>query len=299
VIRVQVIHPFLCITESNVDSVDTSRESASVFESVDHGGISGSRVYVDKVFSSVAAPGIVSLQVALEESAIELEPEVKGSDSKHALVNNADHLKSLDPRILVKSGDDLFQDSGVELIFRVFNYIWRTDEERFPDSDKVPFSYAYDVLPTGKEQGLMEVLTNIEPLNHYSWKDWVRKYGKSKEICDLMLRSAAGSYIAAYVVGARDRHWDNVVIKDSSMLVQIDFGYVLGGQAPIEGPKFPVSPDMQKAFVEVGIWENFVDMCGKAFTSLRNNGPAVGREIYTLFRHTGLSYKKILQFLRH
>lgn len=284
---IQVIHPLKAITSTHLEDIDAVTPLVAVLESVDHAGVAGNRVYVNKVFTSVARPGIVSVEVAPEKSAIEIEEEDFFCKE----------FKSLDPKLLVKEGDNLMQDMNVEILFRVFNYIWRKDNQTFPDPNNVPFSYVYDVMPTGLVKGVMEVLTKVSPLNHYKWDDWAKEYGQKPEVQDLMLRSAAGSYVAAYVLGAGDRHWDNVMIKGHAMLLHIDFGFVMGDKAPIEGPRFPVSPDMEKAFTDVGIWEDFIDLCGKAFTSLKHSGPLIGREIYAHFRHTGLTHKECMGYL--
>lgn len=284
---IQVIHPLKAITSTHLKDMDAVTASAAVLESVDNAGVAGNRVYVNKVFTSVARPGIVSVQIAPEESEVEIEEEDF----------ICKEFKSLDPKLLVKEGDNLMQDMNVELMFRMFNYIWRKDKQSFPDPDKVPFSYVYDVMPTGLVKGIMEVLTNVNPLNHYKWDEWAKEYGQKPEVRDLMLRSAAGSYVAAYVIGAGDRHWDNVMIKGHAMLLHIDFGFVMGDKAPIEGPRFPVSPDMEKAFTEVGIWEDFIDLCGKAFSSLKLSAALIAREIYAHFRHTGLTHKECAGYL--
>ena len=44
-----------------------------------------------------------------------------------------------------------------------------------------------------------------------------------------MATSAIGSYIAAYILGCRDRHWDNILINTkTACLFHIDFGHILG-----------------------------------------------------------------------
>ena len=184
-----------------------------------NGGVVGSRVYVNKVFSSVARPGIVSVQVPEERAVLSEDP-------------SGNNFDTITPRILVKAGDNLFQDMAVELMFRIFNFVWRQDRELFPDPEKVPFSYTYSVLPTGNRKGIMETLTDVVPLNHYDWAKWVTEKGHSSAVKDLMMRSAAGSFVGAYVLGCRDRHWDNIMLKNECMLLHIDFGFVLGSVPP-------------------------------------------------------------------
>ncbi|KAA8495605.1 Phosphatidylinositol 3-kinase 1 [Porphyridium purpureum] len=286
----QVVHPFVALGVNELDQGESSivHSNYIMISNSQERALVGSRVFVNKVFSSVARPGILSVQTTEEGVNI---AETVSSFSQDAFL-------SFEPKVLVKAGDDLLQDMSVELMFRLFNFMWRVDRESFPDPEKVPYSYVYDVMPTGHKQGLMEVLTEVRPLNHYDWGTWVAERGsKSAEIRDMMLRSAAGSFVAAYVLGARDRHWDNIMVKNGSMLLHIDFGFVLGSTPPIDGPRFSISPDMEKAFTDVGIWNDFVELCGKAFTSLRRNAIYLVREVFLLFRHTGLKQSSVLKYM--
>jgi hypothetical protein len=43
-----------------------------------------------------------------------------------------------------------------------------------------------------------------------------------------LVSSAAASYVSAYILGIRDRHFDNILIRQDGTLFHVDFGHILG-----------------------------------------------------------------------
>lgn len=166
---------------SHNDSVISSRDINDLHQEA---AVVGS-VVVRKVFSSIARPMIVQLRVPLE----------------NADLDEDDHHIILAPGLLVKEGDNLMQDLGVETMFQCFNYIWAQSPELIQKYGMAPISLSYEVFPTSTTQGFMEAVTGLTSLKDYDWKAWRDKYGKDKRRVAEMLRSAAGAYVGAYVVG--------------------------------------------------------------------------------------------------
>lgn len=142
-------------------------------------------IVVRKVFSSIARPMIVELRVPLE----------------NADLDDDDHHIVLPPGILVKEGDNLAQDLGVEIMFKCFNHIWARDASLKEKYGMVPFSLSYEVFPTSPTQGFMQAVTGLRSLKEYDWMKWKSAYGDIPERVHEMVRSTVGSYIGAYVCG--------------------------------------------------------------------------------------------------
>lgn len=142
-------------------------------------------VVVRKVFSSIARPMIVQLRVPLE----------------NADLDDDDHHIVLPPGLLVKEGDNLMQDLGVETMFQCFNHIWSHTPDLVNNYGVTPVSVSYEVFPVSTTQGFMEAVTGLVSLKDYDWKFWRDNYGKDKKRVNEMLRSTAGAYVGAYVVG--------------------------------------------------------------------------------------------------
>lgn len=142
-------------------------------------------VVVRKVFSSIARPMIIELRVPME----------------NADLDSDDHHITLPPGLLVKEGDNLMQDLGVEVMFQCFNHVWAHSAVYANKESEVPFSVNYEVFPTSPSQGFMEAVTGLTSLKMFDWRSWRDKYGKNQErVCE-MLRSTVGAYVGTYVCG--------------------------------------------------------------------------------------------------
>ena len=273
-----VVHP-MAIMGAEADNEDPSNMSGGH----SHGGCVIHRVDVKKVFSSMAKPGIISLS-SYPTGAV-LLPEDQAE------------VVEVAPRMIAKVGDNLLQDLSVSIAFRIMNHVWQSDGERFGGSDKAPFSFAYDVLPTGPRAGLLEVVSGLSSLNDYDWAAWTSKYAGNKDALDNMVRSAAGCSVAQYILGCGDRHFDNIQIKDGEMLLHIDFGMILGENPAFKTPRFSISGAQEKAFKATNIWEPFVELCRQAFLSLRSRSAELMRLVSLVLHHAGRPRTKILKYL--
>lgn len=142
-------------------------------------------VIVRKVFASIARPMIIELRMPLEN---------------YDLTDDNGHLV-LRPGILVKEGDNLMQDLGVEIMFQCFNHVWALSPIYADKENEVPFSVNYEVFPTSTTQGFMQALTGLKSVKEYDWDSWRNKYGRDKDRVSEMLRSTVGAYVGTYVCG--------------------------------------------------------------------------------------------------
>lgn len=170
------------LDEISLSSLGTSLDEINQLQT--DSSIVGS-VVVRKVFSSIARPMIVELRVPRENADLDLD----------------EHHNVLKPGVLVKEGDNLMQDLGVEIMFQCFNHVWAHSPVFSGRESEIPFSYYYEVFPTSPTQGFMEAVTGLESLKEYNWQTWRDKYGKNRERVNEMLRSAVGAYVGTYICG--------------------------------------------------------------------------------------------------
>jgi len=208
-------------------------------------------------------------------------------------------LKKIEPRIISKKGDNLFQDLGCATIFRVFNMLWhdsRSAKQFFGEkTGDIPWVFTYEVVPTGDKMGFLECVNDIVPFKDFNWSKWEKK--ATPEDIDTMINTAAGAHIAAYVVGVRDRHWDNICIKDNRILFHIDFGFLLGSQPPIDAPLFSISKAMMICLKNLKKWDLFVEKILNAFLMLRSKSEEVITACSIVFGQAGWDPKSIKSYL--
>lgn len=153
-------------------------------------------------------------------------------------------------RFMWKSGDDLRQDNLVLQFYKIMDRIWQSSGT---DLQMV----CYDVFESGFEVGYIEFVTPAEcitdmhktfgyrgPFNkqsiaHFFMKecadqfteasDHRKVYEKLETYHDNFMKSLAGQCVATYILGIRDRHPGNFMMKkDTGQFFHIDFGHFLG-----------------------------------------------------------------------
>eukprot|EP00488_Nonionellina_sp_1-RS-2012_P001453 TRINITY_DN2332_c0_g1_i1.p1 TRINITY_DN2332_c0_g1~~TRINITY_DN2332_c0_g1_i1.p1 ORF type:complete len:110 (+),score=29.65 TRINITY_DN2332_c0_g1_i1:233-562(+) len=90
----------------------------------------------------------------------------------------------------------------------------------------------YKCMPMGPDYGIIELIPNCQTLKDITDKyvngNKRNKLTLSDDVMNNLIATCAGSYMAAYIMGIRDRHYDNVLVTDSGTIFHIDFGYMLG-----------------------------------------------------------------------
>jgi len=148
--------------------------------------------------------------------------------------------------VIFKSGDDLRQDSLTIQLLREMDDLWKRAGK---DSQMM----IYSVLPTGRNQGLIEVVPNSKT-NAKIQKEaagasgaflktplarWLQSENQEEadyaEAVSKFIVSCAGYCVASYVLGLGDRHNDNIMITKSGQIFHIDFGHFLGNTMKFGG----------------------------------------------------------------
>jgi len=240
-------------------------------------GVLINKLVCEKIFSSIAAPVMISLRTI---------PDLGFLD---------DEAPEVDPRIISKKGDNLFQDLCCQVVFRCLNVIWETTPDVFASKWDVPFIHTYEVFPTAENEGFMEVVNNVIPFKDFDWLSW-EKQRTAIKVAN-MINSAAGAYIGGYILGVRDRHWDNILIQNNETLFHIDFGFLLGTAPPIDAPKFSISQSMKDCLKKIGKWDHFIKKCTDAFRALRLRADEVIRLVVLVFSQGGWDPEKVKQYL--
>lgn len=106
----------------------------------------------------------------------------------------------------------------------------------------------------------------------------------------------AGSFLACWVLGIRDRHQDNMMIKDNSIFFHIDFGFVLNEQPGFDAPIFSIPRGVRKHLAP-NEWDFFLKVCGDAFVALHRLGTLIMQMCEKVFSSESISSEQVRRYL--
>jgi hypothetical protein len=190
---------------------------------------------------------------------------------------------------LFKVGDDLRQDQLTLQIMKVMEHLWRENQLDLRMN-------CYSVLPTGFNQGFIQIVTNSiteQALQQKNGK-WTGVF-KTNTMKDFLLEnnstdvtyniakenfllSSSGYAVSSCVLGVTDRHPGNIMVQRDGHFFHIDFGHFLGnfkkklGYQREDAP-YHFSPACAEVLDGVGseTYERFETINGQAFNILRRN----------------------------
>merc|ERR1711971_949976 len=228
-----------------------------------------SRIDIRKVMPTASKPLLIDLFVA----------------------NRRDNFEYCSSTAILKQGDDLRRDMAVLHVFRLMNRIWR--DAKLEYTSNPVNALTYKCVPMAGEFGLIELVQGCKPLRLVSALEDTISIGQQLTL----VASAAGSYMAAYVMGVRDRHFDNVLVRDTDCtLFHIDFGFVLGDTASVDTSKLAITSDLKKL---MGVfWSKFVELGVAAFLALRARCSLLVKFARIAFEHL-VDGEKVGTFIRH
>ncbi|EAY01473.1 Phosphatidylinositol 3- and 4-kinase family protein [Trichomonas vaginalis G3] len=192
-------------------------------------------------------------------------------------------------RVLFKVGDDLRQDQLTLQVMSVMEHLWRQAGMDF-------HMRCYGVLPTGFNQGFIEVVPNAiteQALqqekgtfagvwNVSLFSDYLCKVNTTEQNQMLarenFMYSSAGYAVATCVLGIADRHPGNIMLQSDGHFLHIDFGHFLGNFKTKlgyqrENAPYHFSPACVNVLGDVNgeMFKKYRQLCGDALNVLRKN----------------------------
>lgn len=168
-------------------------------------------------------------------------------------------------QMIVKNGDDLRMDQACLQVFSLLTRLWQ--QERLELSGLPVVALQYGVCALSRSCGVIQFIPDCVPL---------KKLGREVPVIATergltrLITTAAGAFVAGFVLGVADRHDDNILVcKNDASLFHIDFGHILGVEPTIDTAAFAITKDLQRAMGDR--WSTFVDLCVKAFVVLRKH----------------------------
>lgn len=109
----------------------------------------------------------------------------------------------------------------------------------------------YDVRPTSPDSGFIEMIPDSTTFyalyteHRQNLFNFVKGDRNVDEIRDRFMKSCASYCVMTYLLGAGDRHQDNIMITKDGVLFHIDYGYLMGADPKKRIPGFGPTPDMR------------------------------------------------------
>lgn len=170
------------------------------------------------------------------------------------------------PPVIWKAGDDLRQDSACLQVFHLMNKLW--SDEKLEHREQPVMAFAYGCVPVGENSGFIEFLAGCESLKNIR-RVSAHNFDAVAGARDRLVASAAGSFVASYLLGIRDRHYDNILARKDGLIFHIDFGHVLGHTVTVDAAPVAITPALQEVMGDTA-WKSFLNVCVRAFAVLRN-----------------------------
>ncbi|MDP2434441.1 MAG: hypothetical protein Q8P67_01715, partial [archaeon] len=157
-------------------------------------------VKVDYVFSSLARPVILSYY------------------------KDGQATTPLPPRTICKTGEDIYNETAVQILFRLFDEVWR---QKLPPRFR-PHVFSFNEVPGGINLGFVELLEQCCDI-----EDVERGGFNHVKDHEQFFITQCGTILATYLLGIEDRHRENTLFhKPTSTTFPIDFGFMLGLKPP-------------------------------------------------------------------
>lgn len=192
-------------------------------------------------------------------------------------------------RVIAKNGDDMRQEAFAMQIISFLKDQWEEDNLDL-------FLYPFQILPTSRYTGLVEVVPNCMSLDALKKKhkeenksditlmEHFEKTFKKKDLPAAQRRfaeSLAGYSVASYILGIKNRNNTNIMLSTEGHIIHVDFGHILG-----MAPGNNLNPEkaafkFTKEMVEVlggedsALYQDFVKMCVDGFISARAEFEAI------------------------
>jgi phosphatidylinositol-4,5-bisphosphate 3-kinase len=211
---------------------------------------------------------------------------------------------------MFKVGDDLRQDQLTLQVMKVMEHLWRKHGLDFQ-------MRCYAVLPTGLDQGFIEVVPNAQtesqiqmlkgvskgPLDRHTITDYLKEFHPTNDsflhACHLFKLSSAGYAVATCVLGIGDRHPSNIMVQRDGHYFHVDFGHFLGNFKSKLGIQREKTPFHFSAACDYAIkcapagdsrgtpLPDFEELCGRALNILRHEAKLLV-SLFFLMLGTGL-----------
>lgn len=167
---------------------------------------------------------------------------------------------------------DVKQEYAMMRSIHEMNQRWREHGVRVCEENVE--AVTYDIVPLESEGGLVEAVPNCNTLRELrrdcksdSRERVLLALGADEKKLNRLASATAAYLTAIYVLGVRDGHDDNIMLREDGSLFRVDFGFVFGATPEIDTPQTVIARSVTFALGEAR-WTEVVAACGDTLTAL-------------------------------
>mmetsp|Transcript_42714 Transcript_42714/g.70477 ORF Transcript_42714/g.70477 Transcript_42714/m.70477 type:complete len:226 (+) Transcript_42714:3671-4348(+) len=156
-------------------------------------------------------------------------------------------------------------------MFKFMNELWKN----INCNGQTCEAMVYSVVPMATDFGVIEFIEGASKIAEIDEVIGRQKQALSsaqyQRLMDTLVATSAASYVAAYALGIRDRHFDNILVTSQGQLFHIDFAYILGETlSGLDASKIAITSKFVKT-LGTDSWQNFLERVVILFSELRRN----------------------------
>ena len=248
-------------------------------------------IAVKKILNSNAKPLLLDIYVNDDAKMNSNEKNVGKYQFKTYSYNKLCQNGIFSSSIILKKGDDLRKDHAIMLVFKFMNQIFKTANIHY--NGIIVNILTYKVIPISNKCGIIELIPDCIGLKDITTiKQELVTDGVDSDdnlMMNNLISSSAAAYISCLIMGIRDRHYDNQMIrKIDYKLFHIDHQFIFGEKASIDASELGITKSLAnimgnkyKIFVELAIethsilrlyHEELIDFTTMAFSYLYLSG---------------------------
>ncbi|CAK9074611.1 unnamed protein product [Durusdinium trenchii] len=184
-------------------------------------------------------------------------------------------LVQLEPgqALFVVKFENLSEEYAVMAALRQLNYLWQ--KSQLCVGQELVQAQTFGIFPLSPGLGLVEVVSESRtlrelsegvPFNERQWRV-VRALNQDSQKLDRLAASVCAYLTSSYVLGIRDGHDDNLMLRRDGRLFRVDFGFAWGRTPEIDAPGIFVPNAVYLALGE-GRWRQVVLGCKAALRAV-------------------------------
>eukprot|EP01083_Nonionella_stella_P072790 196384_1 len=164
----------------------------------------------------------------------------------------------LSSQVLLKKGDDLNKDASCMLMFKFMNHLWKNENVNY--NGMLINILTYKVIPISSSLGCIEIIPDCIGLRDINLIEF--------NCLNNLIASSAAAYISCLILGIRDRHYDNQMIRTIDYkLFHIDFNFMFGEKASLDTIELGITKQLAQIMDDK--YKMFVELAVKAHQVLR------------------------------